>query len=101
MRRNGDIPMIWGEILNTLKRLDSLLSDAVYCHGCYLTGQQQEFCRHRQDASEDHPHGHTNIKQVQVREVPRIDAQKNKRHNSLLSLQSKLPATRKVGALNA
>jgi len=62
MRRNGDIPMIRGKILNTLKRLDSHLSDAVYFHGCYLTGQQEEFCRYRKDASEDHPHGHTNIK---------------------------------------
>jgi hypothetical protein len=101
MRRNGDISMIWGEILNTLKRLDNYLSDAVYVHGCYLTGQQEEFCRHRQEASEDHPHEHSNIKQVQVRGVPEIIAQNNKRHNSLLSLQTKLPASSEVCGFNA
>jgi hypothetical protein len=70
--------MTWSKIAELVKRLDSHLSDAVYVHGCYLTGQQDEFCRHRQAATEDHPYGHTSIKQVQVREVAGTDAQKDK-----------------------
>ena len=30
--------MTWSKIVGVLKRLDSRLSDAVYLHGCYLTG---------------------------------------------------------------
>ena len=33
--------MTWREIRNLFKRLDSNLTEAVYLHGCYLTGQEK------------------------------------------------------------
>ena len=33
--------MTWREIRNLFKRLDSNLTEAVYLHGCYLTGQER------------------------------------------------------------
>ena len=33
--------MTWSKIVGVLKRLDSRLSDSVYLHGCYLTGQEK------------------------------------------------------------
>jgi hypothetical protein len=45
--------MTWSKIVGVLKRLDSRLSDAVYLHGCYLTGQEKIVRHHPQDEGKD------------------------------------------------
>jgi hypothetical protein len=51
--------MIWSKIIGVLKRLDNDLSDAVYLHGCYLTGQEKIVRHHRQDEARDHLQDHS------------------------------------------
>ena len=46
--------MTWSKIAGVLKRLDSRLSDAVYLHGCYLTGQEKIVRHHPQDEGRAH-----------------------------------------------
>ena len=41
--------MTWREIRNLFKRLDSNLTEAVYLHGCYLTGQEKTIRHSRED----------------------------------------------------
>ena len=44
--------MTWSKIVGVRKRLDSRLSDAVYLHGCYLTGQERIVRHHPQNEGE-------------------------------------------------
>ena len=46
--------MTWREIRNLFKRLDSNLTEAVYLHGCYLTGQEKTIRHSREDEARDH-----------------------------------------------
>ena len=46
--------MTWSKIVGVLKRLDSRLSDAVYLHGCYLTGQERIVRHHPQNEGRAH-----------------------------------------------
>jgi hypothetical protein len=48
--------MNWRKIVDAFKRLDDRLSDAVYLHGCYLTGQEKIVRSHRQGERNDHSH---------------------------------------------
>jgi hypothetical protein len=43
--------MNWSAIVNAFKRLDDRLSDAVYLHGRYLTGQEEIVRLHRAEAA--------------------------------------------------
>ena len=58
--------MTWSKIVGVLKRLDSHLSDAVYLHGCYLTGQEKIIRHHRLDKVGDHSQEHSNASGVRV-----------------------------------
>jgi hypothetical protein len=46
--------MTWSKIIGALKRLDDHLSDAVYLHGCYQTGQEKIIRHHHRKDAEDH-----------------------------------------------
>jgi len=45
--------MNWRKIAEAFKRLDDHLSDSVYLHGCYLTGQEKIISPHRQRKARD------------------------------------------------
>jgi hypothetical protein len=61
--------MIWSKIISVLKRLDNCLSDAVYLHGCYLTGQEKIVRRDRKgEAGNDFQH--PDMKQMQAHRSP-------------------------------
>ena len=53
-------PMTWREIRNLFKRLDSNLTEAVYLHGCYLTGQEKTIRHSREDEARDHSREQSN-----------------------------------------
>jgi hypothetical protein len=57
--------MTWSKIVAVLKRLDSRLSEAVYLHGCYLTGQEKIIRHHRLDKAGDHSE-HSNASGIHV-----------------------------------
>jgi len=65
--------MTWSKIVGVLKRLDSRLSDAVYLHGCYLTGQER-IVRHRpQDEGRAHSQESSKPSGIHVPGQLRID----------------------------
>jgi hypothetical protein len=53
-------PMTWREIRNLFKRLDSNLTEAVYLHGRYLTGQEKTIRHSREDEARDHSREQSN-----------------------------------------
>ena len=57
--------MTWSKIVGVLKRLDSHLSDAVYLHGCYLTGQEKIVRHHPQDEGRAHLQESSNASGIQ------------------------------------
>lgn len=58
--------MTWSKIVGVLKRLDSRLSDAVYLHGCYLTGQEKIVRHHPQDKGRAHSQKSSNASGIHV-----------------------------------
>ena len=69
--------MTWSKIAAVLKRLDSRLSDAVYLHGCYLTGQEMIVRHHPQDEGRDHSQESSNASGIHVPDQLRIDRRKS------------------------
>jgi hypothetical protein len=90
--------MIWSKIIGILKRLDNYLSDGVYLHGCYLTGQEKIVRHHRQDEARDQLQDHSDLDRVHVTGVSQIDRRRNNRHGNSLFIDTELPATRAVCA---
>jgi hypothetical protein len=68
-REKESSPMIWSKIIGILERLDNYLSDGVYLHGCYLTGQEKIVRHHRQDEARDHLQDHSDLNRVHVTDV--------------------------------
>jgi hypothetical protein len=58
--------MDWRKIVDAFKRLDDHLSDAVYLHGCYLTGQEKIVRNNRSDKAEDHSQVHSKAPGVRI-----------------------------------
>ena len=69
--------MTWSKIVGVLKRLDSRLSDAVYLHGCYPTGQEMIVRHHPQDEGRDHSQESSNASGIHVPDQLRIDGRKS------------------------
>jgi hypothetical protein len=68
--------MIWSKIVGAFKRLDSRLSDAVYLHGCYLTGQEKTIRHHRLDKAKDHSQENMDTSGVRISGQVRTDGRK-------------------------
>jgi hypothetical protein len=68
--------MNWHKIVDVFKRLDDHLSDAVYLHGCYLTGQEKIIRHHRFDKAGDHSQEHSNALGVRISGQLRTDGRK-------------------------
>jgi hypothetical protein len=60
--------MTWSKIVGALKRLDDHLSDAVYLHGCYLTGQEKIIRHYPLGKAGDHSQEQSNASGVRVPE---------------------------------
>jgi hypothetical protein len=97
-REKDSSPMIWRKIVGILERLDNYLSDGVYLHGCYLTGQEKIVRRYRQDEARDHLQDHSDLDRVHLTDVSQIDRRRNNRHGDSLFIDTGLPATRAVCA---
>jgi hypothetical protein len=69
--------MTWSKIVGVLKRLDSRLSDAVYLHGCSLTGQERIVRHHPQDEGRAHSQESSNASGTHVPGQLRIDRGKS------------------------
>jgi hypothetical protein len=69
--------MTWSKIVGVLKRLDSRLSDAVYLHGCYLTGQERIVRHHPQNEGRAHSQESSNASGAHVPGQLRIDRGKS------------------------
>ncbi|PNE10313.1 MAG: hypothetical protein CR217_14965 [Beijerinckiaceae bacterium] len=69
--------MTWSKIVGVLKRLDSRLSDAVYLHGCYLTGLEKIVRQHPQDEGRAHLQESSNASGIHVPGQLRIDGRKS------------------------
>ena len=69
--------MTWSKIVGVLKRLDSRLSDAVYLHGCYLTGLEKIVRHHPQDEGRAHLQESSNASGIHVPGQLRIDRGKS------------------------
>jgi hypothetical protein len=61
------------QIVGVLKRLDRLLSDAVYLHGSYLTGQKKIVRHHPQDEGRAHSQESSNASGIHVSGQLQID----------------------------
>jgi len=72
--------MTWSKIVDAFKRLDDSLSDAVYFHGSYLTGQEKIVRHHHQDEAGDHSQEDSNASIVHVPRISRFDGQRDDRH---------------------
>jgi hypothetical protein len=72
----GANTLTWSKIVGALKRLDDHLSDAVYLHGCYLTGQEKIIRHHRLGKAGDHSQEHSNASGVRVPGQLRADGRK-------------------------
>jgi hypothetical protein len=59
--------------LGVLKRLDNRLSDAVYLHGCYLTGQEKIVRYHAEDEGKAHSQESSNASGIHAPDRFRID----------------------------
>jgi hypothetical protein len=71
--------MNWCKIVDAFKRLDDRLSDAVYLHGCYLTGQEKIDRSHRRGEASDHSHEDSNTSGVHVPGKSRFDGRREDR----------------------
>ncbi len=71
--------MNWRKIVDAFKKLDDRLSDAVYLHGCYLTGQEKIVRPHRQDEARDHSHKESNASGVHVPGKSQFDGRQDDR----------------------
>ena len=70
--------MNWRKIVDAFKRLDDRLSDAVYLHGCYLTGQEK-IVFHRQGEARNHSPEDSNASAVHVSGKSRFDGRQDVR----------------------
>lgn len=76
--------MTWSKIVDAFKRLDDRVSDAVYLHGSYLTGQET-IVRHRhQDEDRDHLQDKSGDYGVPVPHIPRLDGRRDDRRGFVI-----------------